>query len=168
MLSFLIPIVVFAGFLIGALLAYISPEEMKPGREYFFWLFCALSVAILSVIFYYGGFSVFGLLLGIVFGFFVREYYFALGLAIAMSFLVSDSALLLLGTLSFAFGLVYGTITVASGKFTFTNVFAKLSFFFIPFIILFAGVPPKHFLSFSGVAFATILVVKAWQKFYKD
>lgn len=166
-MKFLIPIVVFVGFLIGGLLARVSPEEMKPGEKYFLWVLRVILLAVIASLFYFSGFSWFGLLLGIVFGFFVREYYFAFGISLAMAMLMSDSALLLLGALVFAAGIVYGTLTSVSGRFTFTNVFAKVAFFFLPFCILLVGVPPVQFMNFAAGSILAILFIKNLPKGYK-
>ncbi len=164
MLASLVPVVVFVGFFVGALLAHVSPEEMRSGRRYFIWLTCIISLAILAGLFYFGGFSIFGFLLGILFGILIREYYFALGMAVAMSTLVSPEAFFFISALAFAFGVVYGTVIKSSGKFTFTNVATKIAFFFLPFCILFVPVPPKPFLMFAAGALLTVLLMKCIPK----
>lgn len=166
-MKFLVPFVAFAGFLVGDLLARISPEEMGPGERYFTWVLRVILLAVIVSLFYFSGFSWFGLLLGVIFGFFVREYYFAFGISLAMATLVSGNALLLLGALVFAAGIVYGTLTSVSGRFTFTNVFAKVAFFFLPFCILFVGVPPVQFMNFAAGSILVILFIKNLPKGYK-
>ncbi len=161
MYTFLIPVVVFLGFFVGVLLARVSPEEMAPGKGYFAWLVRAVVLMVVASLVYFAGFGILGLLLGLVFGFFVREYYFALGMAVAMSFIVSEEAFFLVGALGFLFGIVYGTLSYATGRFTFINVFTKVVFFFLPFLMLLVEVPPEPFLRFAAGALVAVLAVKS-------
>jgi len=160
MLTFLVPVVVMLGFFIGVLLARISPEEMHSGKRYFIWLIRLVVLIIIVSLFYIAGFGTVGLLLGLVFGFFVREYYFALGLAMAVALTVSKDVFFLFSALGFSFGVVYGTVSYITGRFTFTNVFTKIAFFFLPFCILFIEVPSQPLLLFAAGVLITILAVK--------
>lgn len=73
---FIVGIIAFLGVFIGELLAYISPEELKPGRKYFvmFHVFFILVAIILGLIFL--KFNIYLFIAGIVLGLVLRKPYF--------------------------------------------------------------------------------------------
>lgn len=167
MLKLFVPIVSLSGFFIGSLLAKISPEEMDVGRPFFIWMLRFIVIMTVVGLFYFGEFSVLGLLAGIVLGFFIHEYYFSFGIAIALALGLSDSILLLFGALIYAAGIIHGTLTRSSYRFTLMNVLAKVLFFFLPFTVLLFGSVPAWLSSFAAGSLIMSLFVKNLPKRYK-
>lgn len=73
---FIAGLIAFLGVFIGEFLAYISPEEMKPGKRYFvmFHVFFILAAIILGLVFL--KFNVYLFVIGIVIGLILRKPYF--------------------------------------------------------------------------------------------
>lgn len=158
MFELLIPVIVFAGFLVGGLLAMVSPEEMQPGRIYFIWLLRVLALSIFAYLLYLGSFDLYGLtafVLGTVFGFFIRSYHASIGLAVAMVTLLSQDVMVLFGSLAFAFSLVHGTLNYSSHKFTLKRVLLRALFFSVPLLVLFTPLPPEPVIMFAAGSLAT-------------
>lgn len=73
---FIAGLIAFLGVFIGEFLAYISPEELKPGRKYFvmFHIFFILVAIVLGLIFL--KFNPYLFVIGIVMGLVLRKPYF--------------------------------------------------------------------------------------------
>ena len=158
MLELLLPVIVFAGFLVGGLLAMVSPEEMQPGRIYFIWLLRIFALLVFVYLLYLGSFDLYGvtaLVLGTVFGFFIRSYHTSIGLAATMVTLLSKEVMILFGSLAFAFSLVHGTLNYSSHKFTLKRVLLRALFFFAPLLVLLTPLPPEPVIMFAAGSLAT-------------
>lgn len=164
MLGLLVAVIVFAGFLVGGLLAKVSPEEMVPGKVYFIWLLRALALIVFGYLLYLGSFSLYGLIalvLGAVFGFFIRSYHASLGLAVAMSMLLGRDVMVLFGSLAFAFNLVHGTLSYSLHKFTLKKILLRAVFFFAPLLVLLVQVSPEPLIMFAAGSLATGFVANS-------
>jgi len=114
---------VFCGVYVGALLAFIAPEELKPGRNYFRALMNALLVFLILVVLYGYGANLFVLiLLGVaasIFMYFTSETspinqvaYFLLGVAFYFSTATID-LFIVTASMIFLYGLPLGSLYVA-------------------------------------------------------
>lgn len=100
---FIVALVAFTGVFIGELLAFISPEELKPGRKYFVFfemfflvIICFLGLALSRI-------NLFAVLVGLFLGFFYRRVYaYFAGLVFIPNFIFA--------VLVFIYGLFYGTL----------------------------------------------------------
>lgn len=122
-------IVAILGLAVGALLAYISPEELKKGEKYF----CFLRKLILTAIIVTFALNSAGkwqyILVGLVIGFFLRFNYLYLGLAMAVS---TGSTLLAVATLTFIYGIPTGTLLMHKHLFRPIIILITLAAFFLP------------------------------------
>jgi len=122
MIKFLVFILSFLGLAVGILIAKYTKEEIKPGKKYFIILKKLILVSISFVILSYIKMT-WIFFLGMFIGYFFREVYFYLGLAIGSS--ISPSIMIisalpyspthfffLLSSLTFLFGLPQGTLLV--------------------------------------------------------
>jgi hypothetical protein len=137
---------VFCGVYVGALLAFIAPEELKPGRGYFRALMNALLVFVLLVLLYNYGANLFVLiLLGVaatVFLYFTSETspvnqvaYFLLGVAFFFSTATMD-LFIITASMIFLYGLPLGSLYVArkmkkSRRMILSDVLLNFGFFVI-------------------------------------
>lgn len=142
---FLIPILVFSGFIAGYLLKKYIPEEQKAAKPYLFWSERILLLLIIVFLLFHAQiFSPLGILtilLGMLIGFFLREVYLYLGLAfLSLDFLPA--------VLIFLFGLVKGN------KHIIRNAF----FFFFPFLLLVTKLPLEYTSFFAAGALISILL----------
>jgi hypothetical protein len=145
-----IPLAAFAGLFIGVLLAYVSPEEMSPGKRYFKWL------EKLVIVVTAGGLLVFTkmwwpALLGLVLGFLLRAVHVFLGTAMATSFLFSPASSIFVGSMVFLHGLPDGTRMKATGHFNAKSIIKVAAAFFIPFgLLLLKNISAAHVLSLAA------------------
>jgi len=161
MLELLVPVIVFSGFLIGILLAKVSPEEMVPGQVYFIWALRVLGIFVALVLLYFSGFHLPEFMAGLVIGFLVRQYHAALGFAVAGALAFSESALLLVGTSCLLFELVYGTLSRAFRDIGVKKVLFKSVLFFAPFVVLLSGVHSISVAAFGSGMFIAVLLMKS-------
>jgi hypothetical protein len=136
----------FMGVYVGALLAFIAPEELKPGKAYFRAFANTVLVFLILVLLYAYGANLFVLiLLGVassVFLYFTNETtpinqlaYFLLGIAFYFSAKSSD-LLIVTATLIFLYGMPLGSLYVArrmkkSRKALLSDVLLNFGFFVI-------------------------------------
>ncbi len=117
--SLLIFLVAMVGYLLGAGLAHISPEELKPGLGYFLWLERGLYVLTFLPIIYVFGLSAWVIIpvaIALVSLFLNVKYriYGSFGLFLVWFFLVwkEDLIVVLLASAIFLYGLVAGTLAL--------------------------------------------------------
>ena len=139
-------IFVFLGLYVGAILAYISPEEMKPGTSYFKAFGNALLVFILLILFYaYGIHLLILVILGIAAS--AAAYYTSdipavshiayLLLGIVFFYSTKSSALFItISAMIFLYGLPLGSLYVAnrpkkSKRTVLSDMFLSFGFFLI-------------------------------------
>ncbi len=138
MLEFLIPIISFLGIFIGLLLKKIASEEVKFGKfgpKYFVWMKRIILFIMISTILFFGRsylFLMIGLVLGLILGVFITEYFF-LGISTAISFSLSQNILLVISSLTFLYGLPYCSIL---RKIKLKQTLLIVCLYFIPFISL--------------------------------
>ena len=137
---------VFFGVYVGALLAFISPEEMKPGKTYFRAFENTLLVFIILVLLYAYEANLFVLIfLGVVLSIFLyytnettpvnQISYFLLGIALFFA-TRSVELFIIISTMIFLYGLPLGSLYVArrmkkSKKTILTDVLLNCGFFVI-------------------------------------
>ncbi len=139
---YLVPFVVFIGFIAGAILKHVVPEEVEPGERYFvlverlllfliaFVASASLENTLLSYILFVSG---------LLMGFFIREPYLLFGAAMT-------SFNFLLGTLIFLFGIPFGKRK---------NVAKNAILFASPFILLLIPINTAYMLTIvSGACVA--------------
>ena len=133
----LLIIISFIGLFFGVFLAINSPEEMKPGRKYFYFLEEILLLIIIGLVASTIKFSlVSGLILlgGIVLGSLLKKEYLYFGLIIFSLF--ASSLWIYLIALIFLYGLPYGTLIKIHYKHYAWLLIENVAFFFLPAIIL--------------------------------
>lgn len=147
MLTYILTTVfVFSGVYVGALLAFISPEELKPGKNYFKAFENTLLVFILLILLYAYNANLFVLIfLGVVLSIFLyytcestpvnQIAYFLLGIALYFSARSVD-LFIMISTMIFLYGLPLGSMYVArrlkrSKKTILTDVLLNFGFFVI-------------------------------------
>src|SRR3989344_2439353 len=109
----LIILLAFLGFIAGIILAFLTKEEFKSGKKYFLALKFII-ILILSLIFFLKSsltyssliFFIAGILITILF----KRIYFYFGLALFISFLLTQEFNLLTASLIFIYGLPEGTL----------------------------------------------------------
>ena len=143
---FLTTLFVFFGVYVGALLAFIAPEELKPGKSYFKAFENTLLVFIVLILLYAYNANLFVLIfLGVVASIFLyyttdstpvnQIAYFLLG--IVMFFATKTTELfIIISTMIFLYGLPLGSLYVArrlkkSRKTILTDVLLNFGFFVI-------------------------------------
>ena len=124
MLTYILTTVfVFSGVYVGALLAFISPEELKPGKSYFRAFENTLLVFIILILLYAYNAHLFVLIfLGVALSIFLyytcettpvnQIAYFLLGIALFFSTKTVD-LFITISTMTFLYGLPLGSIYVA-------------------------------------------------------
>ena len=104
------------GIIFGVVLAYISPEEVMPGKKYFFWLKKLLFIGILITIIYYSFNDLLLLIIPVlivlisVFNLKFKRNYFELGYYVLFSIFYLLVSPVLLAVLIFIYGLPTGTL----------------------------------------------------------
>jgi hypothetical protein len=147
MLTYILTTVfVFSGVYVGALLAFISPEELKPGKNYFKAFENTLLVFIILILLYAYDANIFVLIfLGVVLSIFLyytcentpvnQIAYFLLGIAFYFA-AKSVDLFIIISTMIFLYGLPLGSMYVArrlkrSKKTILTDVLLNFGFFVI-------------------------------------
>lgn len=135
----------FLGLLAGVIIASFTKEELKPGKKYFILLEKALLLAIsIVIIFYVKDFFPF-LILGVLASLAFRKVYFYFGLALPLAF---ENLLLLLSSLTFVFGMPYGTLLakksfkkeiIGSGTFFLAGILLAYFSNYKPLLMIIAG-----------------------------
>ena len=147
-MRFLIPIIVFLGFIAGYLLKKYIPEEQKDAKPYLYWAEKILLLILISFLLYTSfSFSfvlVLLLILGILVGLRVKELYLYLGFALLSLELVSV-------VLAFIFGMVKGQKK---------HMLRTAVFFFLPFLLLLTTIPFAYTESFALGGLIAMLISK--------
>jgi hypothetical protein len=147
MLTYILTLVFsFMGVYVGALLAFIAPEELKPGKSYFRALMNAILVFLVLILLYAYGANVFVLiLLGVaasVFLYFTSETspvnqiaYFLLGIAFFFAAASAD-LFIVIASMIFLYGLPLGSLYVArkpkkAKKTVLTDILLNFGFYVI-------------------------------------
>jgi len=143
---YLVPIVVFIGFILGFLIKKYIPEEKKlqkyfPGIEKI--LLVLLILAIILITFENTIWFYLFLITGLILGFFLREKYFYLGLSL-LTFNIY------LSILTFLFGLINGS----------KKIVFNLIFFAIPFLLLLLNIDHTSLVVLSAGALIPSLFYK--------
>lgn len=127
-------IVSFLGLIIGMIIAKFTKEELKQGKKYFILIkkTILLIIAIILLNYSYGNYI--WIIPGLVIGYFLKEIYFYLGLALSLSFIINQD--LFTSTLIFLFGLPEGTLIYYKNKPLIKKTLLNLILFLIPFIVL--------------------------------
>jgi hypothetical protein len=136
----------FLGVYVGALLAFIAPEELKPGKMYFKALMNTLLVFIVLILLYAYNANIFVLILLGILGSISLYYtsdttpinqvaYFLLGIAFFFSVKTVD-LFITISSMIFIYGLPLGSLFVAkrlkkSKKTLLTDIFLNFSFFLV-------------------------------------
>jgi len=132
MYEYLAVAVSFIGFFAGMIVAYFSKEELDKGKRYILLFRKYMAVIIGVAIAYYAWGSPIYFVLGLVAGYYLRYYYFYLGLMMALVF--GQEPFLLLSSLMFLFGIPHGTV-VFKGKELVKIVLLNIILFFVPFFV---------------------------------
>ena len=112
----LVSIAAFSGLWIGAILSFISPEEMKPGKKYFMWMIKILfMVLVLLIAIFLGGekflVSLVFILFCTAFIIYVRQKFIYPVLGLLFYFSAKDAVLFpIAASLIFIIGLPKGSI----------------------------------------------------------
>jgi hypothetical protein len=156
----MLSLIVFSGLLFGILLAYISPEELDGGKKYFEIFSLLVLFGIFLVLIHYFKFSVIGLVLGVISGYFLKRVYFYFGLGLVLSHVLGFN--LLFSSLVFIFGLPYGSLLVIKSKKLWKEIVIDFVLFLIPFLLLIVKFDYTKILSsFLAGAFLVLLVKNA-------
>lgn len=159
--NYLAVIVSFIGFFIGMLVAYFSKEELIKGKKYFVYFRKLMVTAIGVAILYYAWGSPLYFILGMICGYFLRSYYFYIGVALALVF--GKEPFILLASMIFVFGLPHGTLIFKEffkEKRKFYRIISmNILLFVIPFLI-FNEVKHYPLLMFSAGALVVQYFVK--------
>ncbi len=125
-------VIAVLGLAVGAVLAKVSPEEMKPGKKYFSFLRKLMLTAFLVVLALYSNGMWQYILIGLVIGFFIRLNYLYFGLAMASA---SGNLLFLVAALIFLYGIPTGSLMVEKSVFRPLVILITLIAFFLPFLL---------------------------------
>ncbi|MBI2667394.1 hypothetical protein HYX17_01330 [Candidatus Woesearchaeota archaeon] len=133
----------YFGILIGIFIAGMAKEEIKQGHTLLLILKQILILIIIGISLYYldDNISLFlvGLAFGLLLGYFFREIYFYLGIAMASSFLVLHE--LVISSLIFLVGLPHGSLMLhLKKKDLHIHLIKSLIFFSIPSLLLFFSI----------------------------
>ena len=149
--NYLAVIVAFLGFFVGMLIAYFSKEELVKGKKYFRYFRKIMLIAIGVAITYYAWGNPFYFIAGMICGYFLKGYYFYIGMALALIF--GKEPFILLASLVFIFGLPHGTLIFKEffkeRKKLYRIIFFNMLLFVIPFLI-FSEVKHYPLLMFSA------------------
>lgn len=142
MLEYLIPIISFAGIFLGVLLKKVAREEVKFGKfgpKYFVWMkriiLFLIIVTLLALVESYI-YLFLGIVIGLIIGVFLSEYLF-LGVALVIGFMLNNNVLLIISSLSFLYGLPYGSIL---RKIKLNHILFVTILFFVPFLLLLTNI----------------------------
>jgi hypothetical protein len=158
-------IVSFFGFFIGMVIAHFSKEELVKGKKYFKYFRKIILAAIGVAITYYAWGSPFYFITGMICGYFLRGYYFYIGMALALT--SGKEPFLLLASLIFIFGLPHGTLIFKKffndKKRFYKIILFNIILFIIPFLI-FSEIKNYSLLMFAAGALVIQYFIKKHQK----
>ena len=163
--NYLAVIISFLGFFVGMLIAYFSKEELVKGKKYFEYSKKVMLIVIGVAITYYAWGNPLYFILGMVCGYFLRCYYFYIGMALALVF--GREPFLILASLVFVFGLPHGTLVFK--KFLnekiklYRVIFLNILLFAVPFLV-FSEIKHYPLLMFSAGALIIQYFVKKTPK----
>ena len=160
-MNILITLIAFVGLLIGKLLGFFVKEEIEQGKRYFLWArrLIALGLAIaLMFNLSLGLHSAVGFIIGILMALFLNMRYFYLGLALLMAYAFGSNLVLLVASLIFLYGLVYGSLYPEKTLIAFV-------FYLIPMIfILFKDILYSYSDLVNGFLTGAILLLEIFDK----
>lgn len=130
----LVVLIVFLGLVAGFILGKYTKEELKYKRYFNLLKRLLLFVLVIALLYYAWEFyAVFAFVVGVLVSFLIRKLYLYFGLALFLSFLMSKEFILLIASLIFIYGLVYGSFLRKKKLFIY-----NLILFLAPFLLFFA------------------------------
>ncbi|MDP3918440.1 MAG: hypothetical protein Q8Q35_00860 [Nanoarchaeota archaeon] len=149
----IVPIIVFLGFVVGYFIKRYVPEEDKHRKKYFVYLEKGLLLSILGILYFYYRQSIpehllidLGvLLLGVVVGYLFKESYLYLGM-------IMTTIEIYTSMLIFMYGLVKGN----------KRIIEKAVYFFIPFLLLLIPSIESYILVFGSGGVLVLLFQKSY------
>ena len=155
MILYLIPFIVFIGFIAGYLIKKYIPEEQKDAQPYLFWAkkgILSLLLLVLLLTSTWSWHSAFFILGGMLLGFLLKEVYLYFSFSLfSLEFLPA--------VLCFLYGLVAGEKK---------NMLKNALFFFVPFSLLLLSFDLSFLRFFAAGALLVILVRKVKKKVLQE